>query len=93
MKKVNHSIDEQEFQLLCNMVAPFTFKDLDNVVHSVSLMNSGLKSDVQIPEMQFRTLCSGEIITIAKPNRGIMFRFALKDIGLGRIQAIIRNAI
>jgi len=92
MIHLRHSINEEEFRTLCGMEKTMVFTDINHKQWSVALSDSYLReADVQIPELQFRSLCKGDVISIVKPRLDIIFDFALQDIGYHLMHDIIKN--
>jgi len=92
MIHIRHSINEKEFDTLCQMENSMVFTDINHKQWTVALSESyNTESDIKIPAMQFHSLCGGDVISIIKPRLEIIFQFALQDIGINRIHNIIRK--
>ena len=92
MKHIRHSINEKQFGELCGSESVMRFTDIYRKEWTVALSeNYNTEADVKIPAIQFRSLCTGDVISIVKPRLDIIFDFALQDIGFNRIHSILRK--
>lgn len=91
MKVVNIIVNEESFIALCKGIDPIqVYNEIEDHKFTYSTSDSELDSDVKICSLHFRSLCKGDVISVIKPSKGMLYQFALNDIGEFRVATILK---